>query len=80
MDYIEKTYLGLKDLLIHDGLSVQDQESFPIRVAFDQRKEQKPNKDAKTLGGIKPFAADNPGILKWTLSYSQASRKTAKHF
>ena len=76
MENIEKMYPGLKDLLMQNGMSVQAQESFPIRVAIDQRGEQTINRDAKTSGGIKSFAADSSAILKWTLNRSEQAENT----
>ena len=76
MENIEKMYPGLKDLLKQNGMSVQAQESFPVRVAVDQRGEQTINRDAKTPGGIKSFAADSTSILKWTLNRSAQAENT----
>ncbi len=76
MENIEKMYPGLKDLLKQNGMSVQAQESFPVRVAVDQRGEQTINRDAKTPGGIKSFAADSASILKWTLNRSAQAENT----
>ena len=47
---IESKYPGLKELLLHCGLSVQAQETHPVRTAVDQRGEQTINRDAKTSG------------------------------
>ena len=44
---IETLYPGLKQLLQKTELSVQVQEMYPSRVAFDQRREQTVNRDAK---------------------------------
>ena len=44
-------------------MSVQAQR-FPLRVPVDQRAEQTLNRDAKTTGGIKYFAADSSAVLK----------------
>ena len=41
---------GLRNLLDAFGISVQPQESFPLRTAVDQRGEQTINRDAKTNG------------------------------
>ena len=57
-------YPGLKDLLSDKGMSVQAQERFPLRVPADQRSEQTLNRDAKTTGGVKYFAADSSAALK----------------
>ena len=57
-------YPGLKDLLSEKGMSVQAQERFPLRVPVDQTGEQTSNRDAKTTGGIKYFAADSSAALK----------------
>ena len=70
-------YPSLKDLLEQHGVSVQTQESFPVRIAFDQRGEQTINRDAKTSGGIKSFAADSSAIqLKWTLNRAEQVENT----
>ena len=34
------------------------------------------NRDAKTTGGIKHFAADNSAVLKWTLNRSEQAKNT----
>ena len=47
---IESNYPGLKELLFPCGLSVQAQQTHPVRTAIDQWGEQTINKDAKTLG------------------------------
>ena len=47
---IESKYPGLKEFLFPSGLSVQAQETHPVRTAIDQWGEQTINKDAKTLG------------------------------
>ena len=57
-------------------MSVQAQESFPVRIAIDQRGEQTTNRDAKTSGGIKSFAADSSAILKWTLNRAEQAENT----
>ena len=41
-----------------------------------QRGEQTINRDAKTLGGIKSFAADSSAILKWTLNRAEQAENT----
>ena len=76
MENIEQMYPGLKDLLKQNGMSVQAQESFPIRIAIDQRGEQTINRDAKTSGGIKSFASDSSSILKWTLNRAEQAKNT----
>ena len=47
---IESKYPGLKEFLLPCGLSVQAQETHPVRTAVDQRGEQTINRDAKTSG------------------------------
>ena len=47
---IESKYPGLKELLLPCGLSVQAQETHPVRTAIDQRGKQTINRDAKTSG------------------------------
>ena len=47
---IESKYPGLKELLFPCGLSLQAQETHPVRTAIDQPGEQTINRDAKTLG------------------------------
>ena len=34
------------------------------------------NRDAKTTGGIKYFAADSSAVLKWTLNRSEQAKNT----
>ena len=55
MKNIKKMYPGLKNLLEKNSMSVQAEESFPVRIAIDQRGEQTINRDAKTSGGTKSF-------------------------
>ena len=50
--HMETLYPGLRNLLDEFGISVQGQESFPLRTAVDQREEQTINRDAKTSGKI----------------------------
>ena len=45
---IERKYHELKELLLPCGLSVQAQETHPVRTAIDQRGEQTIKRDAKT--------------------------------
>ena len=47
---MENMYPGLRNLLNDCGISVQGQESYPLRIAVDQRGEQTINCDAKTSG------------------------------
>ena len=65
---LDITHPGCKELLIHQGLSVQGQSRYPTRTPIDQRGEQTINRDAKTSGGIKFFASDQDSVLKWTLN------------
>ena len=48
MENVEKMYPGLKDLHEQHGMSVQAQETFPVRIAIDQKGEQMVNIDTKT--------------------------------
>ena len=73
---MEVLYPGLKDLLSEKGMSVQTQERFPLGVPVDQRGEETLNRDAKTTGGIKYFAADSSAVLKWTLNHSEQAKNT----
>ena len=73
---MEVLYPGLKGLLSEKGMSVQAQERFPLRVPVDQSGEQTLNRDAKTTGGIKYFAADSSAVLKWTLNCSEQAKNT----
>lgn len=52
---IDNRYEGLKDLLNDAGISVQAQETHPLRVSVDQRGEQTINRDAKTAGKYNLF-------------------------
>ena len=47
---IDECYEGLKPLLPANGLSVQGQETHPLRGSIDQRGEQTINRDVKTAG------------------------------
>ena len=71
---MEVLYPGLKDFLSEKRMSVQAQNRFPLIVPVDQRGEQTLNRDAKTTGGIKCFAADSSAVLKWTLNCSEQTR------
>ena len=48
--HLDNIYPGLRDLLKRNGISVQGQESYPLRTAIDQRGEQTINRDGKTSG------------------------------
>ena len=50
MKQIESKHPRLKELLLPCGLSVQGQETHPVRTAIDQQGEQTINRDAKTSG------------------------------
>ena len=76
LENMEALYPGLKDLLSEKGMSVQAQERLPFRVPVDQRGEQTLNRDAKTTGGIKYFAADSSAVLKWTLNRLEQAKNT----
>ena len=47
---IQSKYPGLKELLLPCELSVQAQETHPVRTAIDQQSDQTINRDAKTSG------------------------------
>ena len=47
---IQSKYPGLMELLLPCELSVQAQETNPVRTAIDQQGEQTINRDAKTSG------------------------------
>ena len=68
LENMEVLYPGLKDLLSEKGMFVQAQERFPLRDQVDQRGKQILNRDVKTTGGIKYFAADSSAVLKWILN------------
>ena len=53
VENIEKIYAGLKYLLEKNGMSVQAQDHSLLELKLS-REERKINRDAKTLGGIKP--------------------------
>ena len=56
---------------LHSGndiiFSVQSQARCNLRTAVDQRGEQSLNKDAKTVGGVRRFSADNDAVTNWTM-------------
>ena len=45
---MDNLYPGLKELIQENGLSVQAQDSYPLRTSVDQRGEQTINRHAKT--------------------------------
>ena len=47
---MDNLYPGLKELIQENGLSVQAQDSYPLRTSVDQRGEQTINRHAKTSG------------------------------
>lgn len=49
---MEHLYPGLRDLIDKGGLSVQAQDSYPLRTSIDRRGEQTINRDAKTSGKL----------------------------
>ena len=77
VERIEGLYPGLQTLLEDKGISVQAQRKYPHRVAIDQRGEQTLNRVSKTTGGIKNFASDSSGILKWTLNRAEQAKNTS---
>ena len=61
---LDITHPGCKELLTHQGLSVQGQSRYPTRIPIDQRGEETINRDAKTSGGLnQPFQAQNTEAL-----------------
>ena len=76
MKNIDQQYPGLKQFLEPKGLSVQSQDRYPLKTAIDQRGEQTINRDGKTAGGIKRFAGDKSGVLKWCLNRSEQVKNT----
>ena len=56
------------------GLSVQAQDSYPLKTSIDQRGDQTINHDAMTSGGISSFANSSSSILKWCLNRSDAAK------
>ena len=56
---------------LHSGndiiFSVQSQARCNLRTTVYQRGEQSLNKDAKTVGGVRRFSADNNVVFKWTM-------------
>ena len=71
---LENLYPGLQQLLERKGMSVQDRHC--VCTAIDQRGEQTINRDAKTAGGIKSFAANSEPVLKWCLNRSEQAQNT----
>ena len=76
LENLDDTHPGCRELIQDKGLSVQGQEKYLFRTAIDQRGEQTINRDAKTSGGIKYFAADPNAIVKWTLNRSAQAKNT----
>ena len=60
---METLHPGLKDMLEKTGLSVQEQDLYPIRTALDQRGEQTINRDAKTSVCIKALSTNSSSVL-----------------
>ena len=52
------------------------EHAYAIRTAIDQRGEQTLNKDAKTAGGLRGFAANQASVLKWTLNRREQANNT----
>ena len=73
---IDLLYLGLLEILIKKGMSVQAQDKYPLRTSIDQRGEQTLNKDAKSGSGIKNFANIEAAVLKWTLNRPMQAENT----
>ena len=68
MKYINHLYPGLKQILENNCMSVQVQYRYTICTSIDQRGEQTLNKDAKTAGGVRGFAANQPSVLRWNFN------------
>ena len=58
MKCIDHLYPNLKQILENNYMSIQAQDTYAIRTAIDQRGEQTLNKDVKTTGGVRVFAAN----------------------
>ena len=55
---LDRTHPGCKELIEIKGVSVQAQDQYPLRTAFDQRGEQTLNRKAKSVGGIGRFGGN----------------------
>ena len=71
MKCIDHLYPSLKQILENNCMSIQAQDRYAILTAIDQRGEQTLNKDAKTTGGVRGFAANEASVLKRTLNRSK---------
>ena len=56
---------------LHSGheiiFSVHLKARYNLQTTVDQQGEQSLNKDAKTVGGVRRFSADNAPVTKWTM-------------
>ena len=71
---IDKLFPGCKELLKYYGISVQEQDRYPLQRAVDQRGEQTLNRDAKT--SVTNFAGNIDAVTKWTLNRSPQAEVT----
>ena len=71
MKNLESYFPGLKV-----NLSIQGQGQYHIRTAVDQTGQQSLNKDAKAVGAINEFPADNNAVTKLTKSTLGRSDQT----
>ncbi len=61
---LESTDPGCFALIRENGISVQEQDRYPLRAAIDQREEQTLNREAKTTGGKTGFAGNVNSVTK----------------
>ena len=75
---LDRTHPGCKELIEIKGVSVQAQDQYPLRTAFDQRGEQTLNREAKSVGWIGRFGGNIDSIIKWTLNSTLQAKITAE--
>ena len=63
MKCIDHLHPGLKQILENNSMSIQAQDRCAIRTVIDQRGEQTFKNDAKTIGGVRGFAANQASVL-----------------
>ena len=61
---MEEIYPGNREIL----LSLQAHERYPTWTAIDVGREETINRDAKVLGGITSFSAEQTPVYKWCMS------------
>ena len=75
---LDRTHPGCKELIEIKGVSVQEQDQYPLRTAFDQRGERTLNREAKSVGRMGRLGGNINSVIKWTLNSALQAKFAAE--